>query len=96
MPQESSRSFLASRYFADTTGTIRAVGEQPTTGWSLFGMTFTELAHAVVVLGPQADVVIDHVTVEGQEVANSFVGFNLFNGGFPRRGVGWQSGTPAR
>lgn len=56
-------------------------GQNLTTGWSIFGSPpIMELAHAMVVLGGQADARVEHVLIEGEPMENSLFGFNLING----------------
>jgi hypothetical protein len=38
------------------------------------------LAHAIVILGEKADVVINAVSIEGETASNSLIGYNLLNG----------------
>lgn len=66
--------------FAINDMAIRAVGQQPTTGWTFFDLSLTELAHLIVILGPQADVLIDSVLVEGEEAQGTLFGYNVING----------------
>jgi hypothetical protein len=67
--------------------TIRAVGEEPTAGWSFFGLNYTELSSAIVVLGPEARISVNRVQVEGEETEGVF-GYNLINGIFPEGNFG--------
>ncbi len=66
--------------------TIRIVGEEPTTGWSIFGIDppLMEMAGAIYILGVEADALIENVIVEGEVVTDpeSWFGYNLINGIF--------------
>jgi hypothetical protein len=60
---------------------IKIVGEEPTTGWSIFGLQLRELAHAIVVLGRTGHIRVQAVLVEGGESPNALFGTNLIRGG---------------
>ncbi len=69
--------------------TIQAVGTPPTTGWTpVPGLYLEELAHAIVILGPEAHVAIHDVRVEGRAWAGGLFGTNLINGVFPEGCLG--------
>jgi hypothetical protein len=55
-------------------------GEDETTGWSIFGMTITELANAVSFIGQQMDVRVNAILVEGEAMENTLYGYSLING----------------
>jgi hypothetical protein len=61
---------------------IHITGDEGTLGWTIFGIDppVTELAHAIVILGEEADVVINAVSIEGETASNSLYGYNLLNG----------------
>jgi hypothetical protein len=63
---------------------IHIIGDNGTTGWTIFGIDppIIELAHAVVILGTEADAKIERVLVEGELMENSLLGYNLINGIF--------------
>lgn len=67
---------------------IKVVGEEPTTGWSIFGLDLTELAHAITVLGTMAHVRVHNVLVEGEVAPSGLFGLNLINGIYPEGGFG--------
>jgi hypothetical protein len=73
---------------------FRIVGDQPTTGYVVWGMSFSELSCAVTVLGPEADADVGHVLVEGEVVEDSLFGYNLINGFFPQGWTEWL-GSPS-
>jgi len=63
--------------------TIRIVGEDPTTPWTIFGIDppLTQLAAAIGILGTHSDVEINRVLVEGENtVKPSMFTYNLING----------------
>jgi len=61
---------------------IRITGDNPTSGWSIFGITppIKELALAIAVLGDEAHVRVDRVLIEGEPMENTLYGYNLING----------------
>jgi hypothetical protein len=63
---------------------IHIGGDNGTTGWTIFGIDppIIELAHAVVILGTEADAKFERVLVEGELMENSLLGYNLINGIF--------------
>lgn len=67
---------------------IKASGEEPTTGWSIFDLQLRELAHAIVVLGRTAQVRAHDVLVEAGESPNALFGTNLINGIYPEGAFG--------
>lgn len=67
---------------------IKVSGEEPTTGWSIFGLQLHELAHAIVVLGRTAQVRVHDVLVEAGESPNALFGTNLINGIYPEGAFG--------
>jgi hypothetical protein len=67
--------------------TVRAVGDPPTAGYQLVDFPFlNELAHGIVVLGPQVNVRLNHIVVEGEDCESCPLGFgvNLINAIFPQ------------
>ena len=69
---------------------IHIRGDNGTTGWTIFGIDppITELAHGVVILGPEANAQFEHVLVEGEQIENSLLGYNPINGVFYEGFVG--------
>jgi len=68
--------------FAVSDLAIHISGDNGTTGWTIFGIEppIIELAHAVVILGSEADARIERILVEGELMENSLFGYNLING----------------
>ena len=65
---------------------VQITGEEPTTGWSIFGIQppIKEMAGAIYILGTQTNAVIENVGIYGETVDNpdSWWGYNLINGIF--------------
>lgn len=61
---------------------IKVTGDNPTMGWTIFGIDppLKELAIAVGIIGTEADVRVDRVLIEGGPMENSMYGYNLING----------------
>jgi hypothetical protein len=61
---------------------FRIVGDEPTQGWTIYGIDppLKELACAVCILGTEAHAEISHVLVEGEIKEGSLFGYNLGNG----------------
>lgn len=60
--------------------TIKIIGNEPTTGWSIFGLELRELALAILVFGRTGKVRVHDVLIEGQRAPNTLYGTNLING----------------
>jgi hypothetical protein len=58
---------------------IHIVGDTPTKPWTIFGIDppVQDLAGAVLLLGDEIHVTVDHVSVEGEVDATSMYGYNL-------------------
>jgi len=82
-PWPSLFSFIGGDYEVTDLG-IHIVGDNGTTGWSIFGIDppITELALGIAVLGDQANVRFERVLIEGESADNSIFGYNLINGIF--------------
>jgi hypothetical protein len=63
---------------------IQIEGDHGTTGWSIFGISppIIELAAAIIIIGDQANAVVDHFLLEGEPMENSVFGYNMINGIF--------------
>lgn len=63
---------------------IHIVGQEPTTGWTVFGIDppLKELSSAIVILGSQAHAEINRVLLEGEETDGWLFRYNLINGIF--------------
>jgi len=61
---------------------ILVKGDNPTTGWSFFGIEPppTELALGIAILGTRANVRAERILIEGEAMENSLYGYNLING----------------
>lgn len=73
---------------------IRIVGEEPTTGWFVFGLEdpIRVFSSAVVVIGTHADATFERVLVEGEETpVEVFFGYNILNGVFYEGFLGLDS-----
>jgi len=80
-PWPSLFSFVDGNYYiADMA--LRITGDNPTTGWTIFGIDppLKELAIGIAVLGSEAHVEVNRVSIEGEPLENSFYGYNLING----------------
>jgi len=57
-------------------------GNNGTTGWSILGIEppITELAHAFVILGTEANSRVERILIEGEPMEDSIYGYNLING----------------
>jgi hypothetical protein len=85
--------FIDGDYFISDIA-FRAVGEQPTQGWSVGEMgPFYELACMIAVIGTEAHADISQVSIEGEMSANSIYGYNLFNGIYIEGWMEWL-GSP--
>lgn len=75
---------------------IYIVGQEPTTGWSIFGIDppLTEMAIGIVILGSEAHVRAENILVQGEVATNpdSWFGYNTINGIFFE---GFVGETPA-
>lgn len=63
---------------------IKVTGDNPTMGWTVFGIDppLKELALAIGILGTEAHVRVDRVSIEGEPMENTLYGYNLINGIF--------------
>ena len=63
---------------------VRIQGDKPALPWTVFGIDppLRELAHAIVFLGTEAHVRVDHVLIEGEHAANTLFGYNLIQAFF--------------
>jgi hypothetical protein len=63
---------------------ILVKGDNPTTGWTIFGIEppIKELALGIAILGTQANARADRVLIEGEPMEDSLFGYNLINGIF--------------
>ncbi len=61
---------------------ILVKGNNPTTGWTFFGIDPppTELALGIGILGTHANAKIERILIEGEVMENSLYGYNLING----------------
>jgi hypothetical protein len=72
---------------------IRVVGPEPTTGWSVFGIEppIKGLAHGIVVIGTRANASFVRLDIEGDPTPDDFYGVTIGNGvifeGFGRPGA---------
>jgi hypothetical protein len=68
--------------FAITDLAIHIVGDDLTTGWTIFGIDppFEELANAVMISGTHANVRIERFLLEGETMPDGAFGYNLING----------------
>jgi len=62
--------------------TIRIVGGEPTSGWSIFGLDppIQAMAGGIMILGSRAEATIENVTIEGEKSDDWLFGYNLYNG----------------
>lgn len=63
---------------------IRVVGQEPTTGWTVFGIDppLKELSSAIVIIGAETHAEISHVLLEGEVTNGWLFHYNLINGIF--------------
>lgn len=82
-PWPSLFSFIGGNYEV-TDLAIHIVGDNGTTGWTIFGIDppIIELALGIAVLGDQASARFERVLIEGEPADNSIFGYNLINGIF--------------
>ena len=68
--------------FAITDLAISIVGNDLTTGWTIFGISppFEELAHAIMIAGTHTNARIERFLLEGEVMENGAFGYNVING----------------
>ena len=68
--------------FAISDLAIHIIGDEPTTGWTIFGIDppLREMAGGILILGTKAHAEISHVLVEGEVKEGTLFGYNLGNG----------------
>jgi hypothetical protein len=74
---------------------FRITGDEPTLGWTFWGMgPFHELACAVMIGGPEAHADVGHVLVEGEAAEGWLFQYNLINGIYFEGWMEWM-GQPS-
>ncbi len=76
--------------FAITDLAIHIVGDDLTTGWTVFGISppIEELALALVITGTHADARIERFLLQGEKMEGSLFGYNVLNGIFYEGNIG--------
>ena len=79
--------------FAISELAIHIVGDEPTTGWTFWGIAppFREMAGGIIILGTRTDAHITDVLVEGEAKEATMFGYNLINGIYYEGWIGENS-----